>query len=116
MVIGLTIPKVTICQQAISASINGNSSLTSIKDLFMLQYYYSYVYIYFSRFAGNKCVKRDVPSKIRMGESSLFYCAERVIDFLVDIAPKHTRFPTAPEEKQALSSENFKRVIKKAFY
>ena len=66
----------------------------------------------FYRFAANKCVIRDVANRFGMGISTFHRCAERVMDYLIDISPKIIKFPETEKEKEeaAASFEQIKYI------
>ncbi|KAI4466410.1 dde superfamily endonuclease [Holotrichia oblita] len=59
-------------------------------------------------FAANKSSLRDVSQRFGIGLSTLYRSIEKVMEFLIFIAPKVIRFPKTMEEKEKLSSEFYK--------
>ncbi|XP_031335329.1 putative nuclease HARBI1 [Photinus pyralis] len=60
-------------------------------------------------FAGNKCCLRDVSQRFGVGIASLHRQCDRVMEFLVSIAPQIITFPTGDLQKLSMAKE-FEKV------
>lgn len=63
------------------------------------------------RFASNKCALRDVASRFGLSLSSQFRINDRVMDFLIYIAPSVIKMPKSVAEKESVAKD-FERVGK----
>ncbi len=52
---------------------------------------------------------REVANLFGMVESTIYVCSQRVMSFLMDIAPSIIRFPVTQQEKQQ-AEEEFRQV------
>lgn len=58
-------------------------------------------------FAGNKASYRDVSDRFGIAESTVFKIINKVMDFLVDVAPNFINFPRTTAAKRASADEFF---------
>lgn len=63
-----------------------------------------------SRYVGNKSTFRSVANCFDMSKSTLHKCHDRVMEFLLSIAPQVIHFPSTDEEKNIIANE-FEAVI-----
>lgn len=62
------------------------------------------------RFAGSKTCIRDVAIQFSIGESTFHRQMARVMNYLVDIAPRVIKFPETEDEKATITHQ-FEEVI-----
>jgi len=70
---------------------------------------YSTQFLFIFRFAGNKCVIRNVADLFDMSLSTAYLIIIRVINFLCDIAPSIIKFPQTAEKRET-NAIQFKEV------
>lgn len=66
-------------------------------------------YLFVCRFAGNKSTIQSVAHKFDMTESSFYQVSDRVMDFLLSLAPTIIAMPKSNLEKESMANE-FKNV------